>query len=39
MRNAERAMEWLIRAKSNLACAKTGKVFQDILYDSTSERV
>lgn len=33
MRNVKRAREWLRRAKSNLACAKTGKVFQDILYE------
>ena len=33
MRNVKRAMEWLRRAKSNLACAKTGRVFQDILYE------
>jgi len=33
MKNLDKAMEWLKRAKSNLACAKVGKVSEDILYE------
>lgn len=33
MKNLDKAMEWLKRAKSNLARAKVGKVSEDILYE------
>ncbi len=33
MNDAKKAVEWLRRAKSNLACAKTGKILQDVLYE------
>ena len=33
MKNLDKAMEWLRRAKSNLARAKVGKVSEDILYE------
>lgn len=33
MKNLNKAMEWLKRAKSNLARAKVGKVSEDILYE------
>lgn len=31
MNDVKKAVEWLRRAKSNLACAKTGKISQDVL--------
>ncbi|MBT6046626.1 MAG: HEPN domain-containing protein [Candidatus Scalindua sp.] len=33
MKNLDKALEWLKRAKSNLARAKVGKVSEDILYE------
>lgn len=33
MKNLDKAIEWLKRAKSNLARAKVGKVSEDILYE------
>ena len=33
MKNLDNAIEWLRRAKSNLARAKVGKVSEDILYE------
>ncbi len=33
MKNPERALEWLKRAKSNLAIAKAGRSSEDILYE------
>lgn len=33
MNDVKKAVEWLRRAKSNLACAKTGKISQDVLYE------
>ncbi|MFN3739977.1 MAG: HEPN domain-containing protein [Thermodesulfovibrionales bacterium] len=33
MKNLQRAREWLRRAKSNLARAKTGRISEDILYE------
>lgn len=33
MRNLDKALAWLKRAKSNLARAKVGKVSEDILYE------
>ncbi|MCD4782803.1 MAG: HEPN domain-containing protein [Candidatus Eremiobacteraeota bacterium] len=33
MKNQDKAMEWLRRAKSNLACAKIGRISPEILYE------
>ncbi len=33
MKNLDKALEWLKRAKSNLARGKVGKVSEDILYE------
>ena len=33
MNDVKKAVVWLRRAKSNFACAKTGKTSQDVLYE------